>query len=194
MGSLFTDKYTSWRNLSDMTASRDFTLGVVSFLACIKSISYITFNQITSQILITFEQCKWDLVGFFVVFVGLLVSYTIELEHMLGGHMGSFSNMTRSLAALFSFIWGEVNFESMLDYDWKSLVVLASYLVVMIIYMFNLMLAIILGTYDRVRVDPKYKRLHLKLGDYLVKLVDRFINRYWSLKNYSVCLVNEGIA
>lgn len=153
-------------------------MGFITSLACIRALAYVTFNQITSQILITFSKCKWDLVGFFVVLFGLLLGYALQLQHMLGGHMREFSNLPRSIASLFSFIWGEIDFEKMMEHDWKSLVVLASYFVVMIIFMFNLMLAIILGTYDRVRVDPMSKGRYLKLDRYFYKLTDNIFSKY----------------
>lgn len=178
MSIIFDAKYKSLRYLSNLDADKDLTMGFITSLACIRALAYVTFNQITSQILITFSKCKWDLVGFFVVLFGLLLGYALQLQHMLGGHMREFSNLPRSIASLFSFIWGEIDFEKMMEHDWKSLVVLASYFVVMVIFMFNLMLAIILGTYDRVRVDPMSKGRYLKLGRYFYKLTDNIFSKY----------------
>jgi hypothetical protein len=168
LSDIFTDfqKYFPLRYLAYLANTKDLTLGCVCSIMCLKSLTYISFNEMIAQILLTFRKCYMDLIGFFIIFICLIVSYALELNLIFGAYFKAFSTFTRSFAALFCLIWGDLDFQALIEHDWRSFYILLSYLIFMIIIMFNLMLAIILGTYDDIKLDPKCRNLHLKLDQY----------------------------
>lgn len=175
MDSNFMNNLITMRYLSYLTLSKDLTLGLILAFVCFNSFSYISYNEITHQIILTFQQCYRDLMAFFVVFVSLLLCYIFVLGNMLGPHLHSFSTFARSLASLFALFWGDLDFERINEFEPSSFFVIVLYLIVVVIVMFNLILAIILGNYDKIRTNPKLRNLHEKLGDKFYAMINTLI-------------------
>ena len=141
-------------------------VGLIYASGCFKALTKCSFTEIITHMKITFSRCYMDLIGFFVVCICLVISYTLELHFLLGDTFKEFSTFTKSFAALFKLIWGEINFVEIKEHDTKAFYILMSYVIFMITIMFNLMLAIILGTYDSVKKDPTCKVSFIRLKQY----------------------------
>jgi hypothetical protein len=141
-------------------------VGLIYASGCFKALTKCSFTEIITHMKITFSRCYMDLIGFFVVCICLVISYTLELHFLLGDTFKEFSTFTKSFAALFKLIWGEINFLEIKEHDTKAFYILMSYVIFMITIMFNLMLAIILGTYDSVKKDPTCKDSFIRLKQY----------------------------
>jgi len=141
-------------------------VGLIYASGCFKALTKCSFTEIITHMKITFSRCYMDLIGFFVVCICLVISYTLELHFLLGDTFKEFSTFTKSFAALFKLIWGEINFVEIKEHDTKAFYILISYVLFMITIMFNLMLAIILGTYDSVKKDPTCKDSFIRLRQY----------------------------
>lgn len=160
--------------LAQLTKRCDLIIGLVYALVCIKALPKSKFTEIITHIMLTFKRSLSDLTGFFVVFIFFLISYSFELHYLLGEHFKQFSTLTKCFAALFRFIWGDIDFKETTNVDWKSFYFFLSYLVFMIIIMFNLMLAIILGTYDSVKNDPTCRGAYFRIDEYILILFERY--------------------
>ncbi len=172
--------------LSHLSKRSDLLIGSVYSIVCLKALPKSKFTEIITHIMLTFQRSLADLTGFFVVFVFFLISYSFELHYLLGEHFWHFSTLTKCFAALFRLIWGDIDFKETTNVDWKSFYFFLSYLMFMIIIMFNLMLAIILGTYDSVKNDPTCRGAYYRLDEYILILFDRYLKS--NKKIYSLLL------
>lgn len=173
----FSTKITSSLfKLAHLSKQCDLSIALVYVLVCFKCLPMSKFTEIITHIMLTFHRCLSDLIGFFVVFLFFLISYSYELHYSLGGHFSQFSTLTKCFAALFRLIWGDIDFNETTRLDWKSFYYFLSYLIFMIIIMFNLMLAIILSTYDSVKNDPTCRGAFYRLDEYILVLFDKYNN------------------
>ncbi|RNA26746.1 polycystic kidney disease 2-like 1 [Brachionus plicatilis] len=170
-------KYYSFYEVSWFYRRFDLLVGIIYAFCCFEITIYSRFNEMISNIVMTFQKSYLDLIGFFIIFFGLILSYAIELQFLYGGNFSGFSTFLKCFSTLFRFMWGEIDIFALLEHDRKSFYFFASYLLVMIIIMFNLMLAIILGTYDMVRKDPTCRDSSMKLDKFIFLFTERFIKK-----------------
>jgi hypothetical protein len=190
--------------MSYLTKKCDFLLGLVYVIICIKALPKSKFTEIITHIMITFQRSLADLTGFFVVFIFFLVSYSFGLYHLFIEHIEKemedstlkdyiikeFSTLTKCFAALFRLIWGDIDFEKTTRTDWKSFYFFLSFLIFMIIIMFNLMLAIILGTYDSVKNDPTCRGAYFRMDEYILILFERHLKSNKRVYNFLLKYTN----
>lgn len=179
-------QYYSFYEVSWLYRSFDLLIGIIYALCCLEITMYSHFNEMMSNIVMTFQKSYLDLIGFFIIFFGLILSYALELQFLYGGNFSRFSTFLKCFSTLFRFMWGEIDIFVLIDHDKKSFYFFASYLLIMIVIMFNLMLAIILGTYDMVKKDPSCRDISMKLDKFFFLFTERFIKRKFS--KYSVHL------
>ena len=191
--------YISLYNASKIVKRCELLTGLINVLVCLMALGKCSFTQVITQIIVTFKRCAADLIGFFCVFICLVISYALELNFMLGAEFVEYSTVIRSFAKLFSFVWGDIDYLKLNAYDRRSYYLFASYLIFMIIIMFNLMLAIILGTYDAVKNDPTCRDAQLKVYEYFTILIERYlkillINRFPKLfKRFDFLKTNQKL-
>ena len=189
-------QYRLVAHLFSLDKWRDLLIGFLYILGCLKILLRTSFTQIITHILLTFRRCLPDLVGFFVVCVCLMICYAFELHFLLGDNFKEFATLTKCFAALFRLIWGDIDLSQMNEHEPKTFYLILSYLVFMIILMFNLMLAIILGTYDAVKSEYRHRGASLKLDAYLFILFQKYLPRvfgkykpnYFGFKGYLFCV------
>jgi hypothetical protein len=186
------NRFSSLQDLTIYYKETDLMIGLILFNSCLTGLTKSSLiNKLTKNIVLTFKHCYKDLLGFMVILAFLILSYTFAFYFYMGPKFREFSTLSKCYMILLKLIWGEFEFDKFVARDWKAFVLVMSYLIFIVIIMFNIMLAIILGKYDLVQREPIYRRdaANLKLDEYFYLLTEKVLAKHLTVKNKLILFV-----
>jgi len=117
----------------------------------------------------TFYECVVDVAHFLVVFLTIFSNFALGGYFMFGNQLNEWSNLSLAFMTTFRSMMGDFEFSSMYAIaPVSSTIWFISFMVLVFLVMLNMLLAIIMDVYDRVK---EQSRMHMSLADQTLHLL-----------------------
>ena len=151
---------------------------MVVFLACIKAIKLLQYNQTISLLACTLKGSAKPLAAFFIVFFIFFMAFTTFAYLLFMSTLGDYRNFMTATESVLSLLLGAFSFgeietaQPILGPVWFLLIMLFG-----VMYIMNVMLSIIMETYAEVKEDLTLQSQEFELVDFMVNKFKNVIGK-----------------
>ena len=107
------DATSSYLQLATYIQLVDYTVGAIVFLANIKFLRLLRFNNHVNQLSATFKEAMRDIVYFAAIFFIVFGAFTLSAVLLFGHQLYGYSDIIHALQSLYAIMVGSVDFEGL---------------------------------------------------------------------------------
>ena len=142
-------------------------MSLILFVANIKMIKLLRFNNRFSQLILTLRHCWDDLSGFLVIFFLVFFSFVQLFYTILQTNMEEFHSMNAALQTCFTMMLNKFKFGNMKETSMTAAVMFFFFAVSCTWILINVLLTIIIESFEKVKQELNAKGNQYEILDFL---------------------------
>ena len=142
-------------------------MALILFVAMVKMIKLLRFNNRFSQLILTLRHCWDDLSGFLVIFFLVFFSFVQLFYTILQTNMEEFHSMKAALQTCFTMMLNKFKFGNMKETSMTAAVMFFFFAVSCTWILINVLLTIIIESFEKVKQELSAKGNQYEILDFL---------------------------